>query len=158
MRGIKKQASLILALALAVAALVPSVGSAYTRAESGAGVQDNGQPSGITERTPTELAQRQSDPVSGITQRTRTELAQRQSDPVSGITQRTPTELAQRQSDPASAISTPASSRATDNGGFDWGDAAIGAGAMLALGLSAVGIVRVARQRRSTPSLGAVRS
>jgi hypothetical protein len=121
MRGIKKQASLILALALAVAALVPSVGSAYTRAESGAGVQDNGQPSGITERTPTELAQRQSAPVS--------------------------------------ATSTPASSPASESGGFDWGDAAIGASVVLALGLSGAAIVAVTRrQRRSTPSLGAVRS
>jgi hypothetical protein len=154
MRGITKQASLILALALVAAALVPSVGTAYVQAGSGA----EDQTDGITQRTPTELAQRQSDPVSGITQRTPTELAQRQSDPVSGITQRTPTELAQRQSDPVNAISTPASSPATENGGFDWGDAAIGAGGMLALGLSGAAIVTVARQRRSTPSLGAVRS
>jgi hypothetical protein len=135
MRGITKQASLILALALVAAALVPSVGTAYVQAGSGA-----------------------EDQTDGITQRTPTELAQRQSDPVSGITQRTPTELAQRQSDPVNAISTPASSPATENGGFDWGDAAIGAGGMLALGLSGAAIVTVARQRRSTPSLGAVRS
>jgi hypothetical protein len=119
MRGITKQTSLILALALAVAALVPSVGSAYVRASGGAGAEDNAQASGISERTPTELAQRQSVPVT--------------------------------------AISTPASS-AAESGGFDWGDAAIGAGAVLALGLSGAAIVMVARQRRSTPSLGAVRS
>jgi hypothetical protein len=140
MRRITKQASLILALALAVAALVPSVGSAYTRADGGAGAEDTAQASGVTERTPTELAQRQSAPAGGITERT-------------------PTELAQRQSAPVSAISTPASSPATENGGFDWGDAAVGAGVVLVLGLSGVAIVAVARrQRRSTPSLGAVRS
>jgi hypothetical protein len=138
MRGITKQTSLILALALAVAALVPSVGSAYVRASGGAGAEDNAQASGISERTPTELAQRQSAPASGISERT-------------------PTELAQRQSVPVTAISTPASS-AAESGGFDWGDAAIGAGAVLALGLSGAAIVMVARQRRSTPSLGAVRS
>jgi hypothetical protein len=139
MRGITKQMSLILALALAVAALVPSVGSAYVRVSGGAGAEDNAQASGISERTPTELAQRQSAPTGGITERT-------------------PTELAQRQSAPVSATSIPASSPSTESG-FDWGDAAIGAGVVLVLGLSGAAIVAVARHhRRSTPSLGAVRS
>jgi hypothetical protein len=137
MRRITKHASLILALALAVAALVPSVAGAYVHAESGAGDQAYG----ITERTPTELAQRQSVPQPA------------------GITERTPTELAQRHAAPASALSEPAPSQATGPGGFDWGDAAIGAGVALALGVTGAGIVVVIRrQRRSTPSLGAVRS
>jgi hypothetical protein len=142
MRRITKQASLVLALALAVAAFVPTVGTAYVRTGSGSGDEANGQANTLTERTPTELAQRQSTPVSATS-----------------ITERTPTELAQRQSTPVSTNLTPTSSPAAESGGFDWGDAAIGAGAVLALGLSSAAIVAVARrQRRSTPSLGAVRS
>jgi len=91
-------------------------------------------------------------PVSGPGDRTATELGQAVGEPgddgaaaANARASRTPTELAQQV-----APSPVAPGVATS--GFDWGDAAIGAGAVLALGLAAFGGLVLIDRRRSTTS------
>ena len=91
-------------------------------------------------------------PVSGLGDRTATELGQAVGEPgddgaaaANARASRTPTELAQQV-----APSPVAPGVATS--GFDWGDAAIGAGAVLALGLVAFGGLALIDRRRSTTS------
>jgi hypothetical protein len=96
----------------------------------GAGVASAG--AGPEERTPTELGQAVGEPGEQESAATR-------------LFSRTPTELGQRV--------TPSAIPAVESSGFDWDDAAIGAGAALALvGLGGcVGILLV-RRRRAIPS------
>ena len=91
-------------------------------------------------------------PVSELGDRTATELGQAVGKPgddgaaaANARASRTPTELAQQV-----APSPVAPGVATS--GFDWGDAAIGAGAVLALGLAAFGGLALIDRRRSTTS------
>ena len=81
----------------------------------------------------------------GPSERTATELGQTVGEPGEqggGATARyprTPTELGQRVA--------PSATPAVKSSGFDWGDAAIGAGAAMALGLIAFGGVAMASRR-----------
>ena len=81
----------------------------------------------------------------GSSERTATELGQSVGEPGEqggGTTARyprTPTELGQRVA--------PSATPAVESSGFDWGDAAIGAGAAMALGLIAFGGVAMASRR-----------
>ena len=78
-------------------------------------------------------------------QRTATELGQAVGEPgeqgsaATALYSRTPTELAQRVA--------PSATPAAESSGFDWGDAAIGAGAVVALGLIAFGSVAMVSRR-----------
>jgi hypothetical protein len=91
---------------------------------------------------------------SGPDERTATELGQAVSEPgdqagatADALDTRTPTELAQRVE--------PSVSAAAESSGFDWGDAAIGAGSMLGLVLIGFGGVALRNRRRdATPSSG----
>jgi hypothetical protein len=118
-----------LATVLATSALAP--------ATSIAGQSATAPTNDLTDRTPTELGQAVGEPGEAGSAALGTRFA------------RTPTELAQRVL-PAAAADETASS------GFDWGDAAIGAAAVLALGLAAAGglvlMDRGARQRAFRPS------
>jgi hypothetical protein len=53
------------------------------------------------------------------------------------------------------ATPTQSASAAGTSDGFDWGDAAIGAGVIVALGLTGFGIVALVRHRRSAALSGA---
>ena len=81
----------------------------------------------------------------GPSERTATELGQAVGEPgeqgseATALYPRTPTELGQRVA--------PSATPAVESSGFDWGDAAIGAGAVVALGLIAVGGVAMASRR-----------
>lgn len=80
----------------------------------------------------------------GPNERTVTELGQAVGEPgeqgnaATALFSRTPTELGQRV--------TPSATPAVESSGFDWGYAAIGAGAVVALGLIAFGGVALARR------------
>jgi hypothetical protein len=81
----------------------------------------------------------------GLSERTATELGQAVGEPgeqgseATALYSRTPTELGQRVA--------PSAPPAVGSSGFDWGDAAIGAGTVVALGLIAVGGVAMANRR-----------
>ena len=88
----------------------------------------------------------------GVGERTQAELGQAVGEPAqdgnaaaNATHSRTPTELGQRVS---ASVAPGATSATTDPSGFDWGDAAIGAGGMLALiGLGGALAVVLANRR-----------
>jgi hypothetical protein len=134
----KARTTIILSLLICAFAIPASAsGSDGTTPDQGSTASDA---SGLAQRTPTELGQRTQ--ADGLAQRTPTELGQRSQ--ADGLAQRTPTELGQSSQFAFSPSVAPSSSD-----GFDWGDAALGAGAAMAL--IALGGVGLRAMRRRTP-------
>jgi hypothetical protein len=124
-----------LAAVLAVAALVPAAAIAEADAS----------------RAPTEFAQR-TGPSSSLTHRTPSEISHQRA-----LMQIPSVRRAVRRERERLISAVPAS----ETGGFQWGDAAIGAGAMLAVTLGAFGGVALVRRRKHLirkPSRSAVSS
>jgi hypothetical protein len=85
--------------------------------------------------------------ANGLAQRTPTELGQ--STQADGLAQRTPTELGQSTQFASSPTIAPSNADA-----FDWGDAALGAGAgMVLIALGGIGLRAVRRRTPVSPSV-----
>jgi hypothetical protein len=108
------------------------------------------QANGGLGRTPTELGQAVGEPGEGTSG---AQAAALQSEPAAGGLGRTPTEIGQAVSEPGDpnvALATRATvspANAASNG-FDWGDAAIGAGLTIIVG---IGAMTIFTRRRGSP-------
>jgi hypothetical protein len=116
-----------------------------------AGAAGEPQSPGDLARTPTEIGQAVGEPGEGTPA---VQADGRESQQVPGGLVRTPTEIGQAVGEPGdpnvAAVVQPVNqtSVAGESSGFDWGDAAIGAGLTLILGIGAVAIVS---RRRGSP-------
>jgi hypothetical protein len=125
---------IILGVAMALlvgAALAPGAAAGDPESNGGLG------------RTPTELGQAVGEPGEGTSA---LQAAARQSEPAAGRLGRTPTEIGQavgEPGDPNVALASQATVSPGDaaSNGFDWGDAAIGAGLTIIVGIGAMAIV-----------------
>lgn len=122
-----KARTTIITFLLVCALAIP--GSAMGSYGNSSGSASDGEQAGIAHRTPTELGQSTQVP-DGLAQRTATELGQ------------------------SSQFASSPSVAASSSDGFDWGDAALGAGAAVALiALGGVGLQAVRRRTPVSPSV-----